>query len=682
MAGVITDEMLEDKRITVDYINKHLCGHKSCPGAVKFRDWGIGPLASPGSGLGTIGSLTEAKTNGMYGMSQAYGTMQPYGAYGLFVNTSKPTKSKCDSPVCPFTNLEDVAESDEDTERLVGESLDERLDESCCIQNKNKTVKCTCKCCGKLYVKKFVSTCEDPLCPSVPKKRDHKCKGPVCPHIVPDNSSRIDCGGEECPAFLEADPTCTSKVCPYSVPNLKKCCVTESCPRETAKRLRGGTMRLRGGADDMSHLIKYKKCRCCNRLMRRKTRLTKLHKRKVGGADDCDPNCINVDGSYVYEYGAASTRNWRSQSNLPNSCNDPNCQFMHTSLDSNEGEGQTNTIADFDDLTTTDSSWGKPQKCATFSPETCIVKQRKDGDNNQTDFEVTRASTTTDAKIQRLTRLVNEASQNILVGNNGKKTLDTEAITKSLLTTKHMLSDVVSFEEDDDEMIFLIARLLGQREFSHSMNNFYMDDYFSECRLKERNDQAAKNMIDPADDNSLALQMTSKQNHVPKPKQKRRGPCQKDTCNYMKYKTCSECGGISKSGATCDNSDVSFSYISYSDVAEESIDEGGERHQDRKLTTHSTDNKVMPNNKYQSNTRSSSDKKHVDIKHKRKLKNRFIYNCGENYPGIRLGHKFCRINDRDKNNVPFDMGWLWSVKPEGIKRVLYFSCSSSYHQKQ
>ncbi|GLV22610.1 hypothetical protein CBL_21345, partial [Carabus blaptoides fortunei] len=91
--------------LTTDYINKHLCGNKYCPGAQKFKDYGLGPSApTEGAGIGTLGtSIKMTKTHGLYGVSQAYGNMDNYGAFGLFVkDRNKPT---CGSPDCPYTNV-------------------------------------------------------------------------------------------------------------------------------------------------------------------------------------------------------------------------------------------------------------------------------------------------------------------------------------------------------------------------------------------------------------------------------------------------------------------------------------------------------------------------------------------------------------------------------------------------
>lgn len=66
--------------LTADKINRLICNKKHCPAAVKFKEYGIGPLAT-GKGLGTLYAYVDPPVT--YGISQTYGTMRKYGPFGL-----------------------------------------------------------------------------------------------------------------------------------------------------------------------------------------------------------------------------------------------------------------------------------------------------------------------------------------------------------------------------------------------------------------------------------------------------------------------------------------------------------------------------------------------------------------------------------------------------------------------
>lgn len=46
-------------------------------------------------------------------------------------------------------------------------------------------------------------------------------------------------------------------------------------------------------------------------------------------------------------------------------------------------------------------------------------------------------------------------------------------------------------------------------------------------------------------------------------------------------------------------------------------------------------------------------------KRKRKKRSEFVYDAGDMYPGVHVGHKFCNV---PQMNVPKNMGWLWNIK--------------------
>ncbi|XP_050315862.1 uncharacterized protein LOC126750331 isoform X2 [Anthonomus grandis grandis] len=77
----IVDEDDEIVEMTAERIARKLCGNKDCPAAKKFKEYGIGPLAT-GTALGTIHGDVEPPVT--YGLSHTYGTMCEYGPYGVF----------------------------------------------------------------------------------------------------------------------------------------------------------------------------------------------------------------------------------------------------------------------------------------------------------------------------------------------------------------------------------------------------------------------------------------------------------------------------------------------------------------------------------------------------------------------------------------------------------------------
>lgn len=65
-------------------------------------------------------------------------------------------------------------------------------------------------------------------------------------------------------------------------------------------------------------------------------------------------------------------------------------------------------------------------------------------------------------------------------------------------------------------------------------------------------------------------------------------------------------------------------------------------------------------NKTSHSMASSSSKK----KRRRKKKSKFVYDTGDVYPGVKIGHRDCI---EPPLNVPHNMGWLWNIKPLGLK---------------
>lgn len=54
-------------------------------------------------------------------------------------------------------------------------------------------------------------------------------------------------------------------------------------------------------------------------------------------------------------------------------------------------------------------------------------------------------------------------------------------------------------------------------------------------------------------------------------------------------------------------------------------------------------------------------------KKKRKKRSKFVYDTGDIYPGVKIGHRDCI---KPALNVPHNMGWLWNIKPLGLKVIL------------
>ncbi|XP_030763371.1 uncharacterized protein LOC115887951 isoform X1 [Sitophilus oryzae] len=89
--------MYDPHELTADKIQRKLCGNADCPAAKKFKEYGIGPLAT-GKNLGTLYS-NDIEPPVTYGLSHTYGTMCEYGPYGVF---SRPKQEEL-----PFVPLDD-----------------------------------------------------------------------------------------------------------------------------------------------------------------------------------------------------------------------------------------------------------------------------------------------------------------------------------------------------------------------------------------------------------------------------------------------------------------------------------------------------------------------------------------------------------------------------------------------
>ncbi|KAI4469109.1 l-asparaginase [Holotrichia oblita] len=98
--GSGTSKVISDDELTSETISKFLCDHRDCPAAQKFKDLGIGPLAT-GKGLGTVyGDVDPPVT---YGLSHANGTMEHYGPYGFYRKPKRPNQ--------PFERKQPVSQS-------------------------------------------------------------------------------------------------------------------------------------------------------------------------------------------------------------------------------------------------------------------------------------------------------------------------------------------------------------------------------------------------------------------------------------------------------------------------------------------------------------------------------------------------------------------------------------------
>lgn len=73
--------VIEDKDLTPENIEKLLCKNPNCPAVKKFKNFGIGPLAT-GKALGTLYEPTDTSLN--YGLSHTYGSLENYGPYGVY----------------------------------------------------------------------------------------------------------------------------------------------------------------------------------------------------------------------------------------------------------------------------------------------------------------------------------------------------------------------------------------------------------------------------------------------------------------------------------------------------------------------------------------------------------------------------------------------------------------------
>lgn len=129
-------------------------------------------------------------------------------------------------------------------------------------------------------------------------------------------------------------------------------------------------------------------------------------------------------------------------------------------------------------------------------------------------------------------------------------------------------------------------------------------------------------------------------------------PCNKSTCLARKLIECPECGGFSVSGATCVNPNVKYYPTPAVDLDESVLDTSSQR-------------KIKSLRKRKDQL--EKPEKEEDVSPKRKP-TRFVYNGGKHYTGVRAGHKHCL--PPVKQNVPYNMGWLWNIPPFGLE-VIY-----------
>ncbi|XP_044264730.1 uncharacterized protein LOC123011389 [Tribolium madens] len=83
------EQDVDEESLTIEKINRMLCKNKDCPAAKKFKEFGIGPLATT-KGLGTV--YGEPSLPITYGISQTYGVFDEYGPYGLFSRPKRPSQ--------------------------------------------------------------------------------------------------------------------------------------------------------------------------------------------------------------------------------------------------------------------------------------------------------------------------------------------------------------------------------------------------------------------------------------------------------------------------------------------------------------------------------------------------------------------------------------------------------------
>ncbi|CAH1187257.1 unnamed protein product, partial [Phyllotreta striolata] len=77
----------EGTELTSEKIMRKLCKNPACPAAKKFKDYGLGPLAT-GAGLGTM--YKKVQPTKTYRLSNTYGVFTNYGPYGVFAKSKLP----------------------------------------------------------------------------------------------------------------------------------------------------------------------------------------------------------------------------------------------------------------------------------------------------------------------------------------------------------------------------------------------------------------------------------------------------------------------------------------------------------------------------------------------------------------------------------------------------------------
>ncbi|KAJ8926012.1 hypothetical protein NQ315_009867 [Exocentrus adspersus] len=121
-----SEDFEDPLELTADKINRRLCKNRDCPAAKKFKEYGIGPLATGRGiieqprgvesfplidtiskkrlktvdfflGLGTLYGDVEPPAE--YGLSHTYGTMSNYGPFGVYTRPKSP-----DQPFVPSKN--------------------------------------------------------------------------------------------------------------------------------------------------------------------------------------------------------------------------------------------------------------------------------------------------------------------------------------------------------------------------------------------------------------------------------------------------------------------------------------------------------------------------------------------------------------------------------------------------
>ena len=549
-------------------------------------------------------------------MSQAYGTLDNYGAYGFFVKKSdKKRKTCCGSPDCPYTAFYGPPdELPEGEDMPPTPTINEVL---------SKPRKCQCKNCKKQNGSNGSknssknSTCASPNCP-----KKTPTSGVPCPYRqsagADDWNYKPCCKSQACPfssgsgggrqSSARQGGPCGGGICPAKPGDcLGPSCNMDSCEEENNTQCGGRQCPFQSNGGPGECPIGTCPHTGCGKGGRRKSR-----------ASEQPTEMLDELNSFLDKTASVSEKK--------KNCRDKTCPYYE------EGEGEDELTKNCEDVTCPanqekGSSREFEEHYGLCAGQVCPLSKKLDDSMG----DVPEGTTAKHKK--KLSLLLNEDGQKMLLGKDDQKDIFANMT-----------------ESDQSNMVLMISRLLEERQRSHSLNNYYnpdlslsMQNFVSTMKLRSFDSGKTGHIDEDSDEKT------------PKDKKKRKGPCSQDSCKSLKYKRCSECGGISKSGATCDNTEVSFSTISY-----DSVTTTGAGDQTMITKTKAPEKKAQPDKK-----KNIKEDLVVKIAKTKKKNSRFVYTGGEAYPGVRLGHKTCVYVSK---NVPAHMGWLWNIKKEGEKR--------------